>query len=126
MPGIPRQSLKLRVDVEAVTDWNIGLNLLGASGVYARGDENNLDVNGRVGGYAVVNLDTRYQVTRGLSLFARVDNLFDRRYASFAILGRNVFTGSGQSFDGTNSRPEQFRGHGAPRGAWLGMQYAFE
>ena len=126
MPGIPRQSLKLRVDVEAATDWNIGLNLLGASGVYARGDENNLDVNGRVGGYAVVNLDTRYQVTRGLSLFARVDNLFDRRYANFAILGRNVFTGSGQSFDGTNSRPEQFRGHGAPRGAWLGMQYAFE
>lgn len=126
MPGIPRQSLKMRLDVAATTDWSLGLNVLAASSVYARGDENNLDLNGRVGGYTVVKLDTRYEVTRGLSLIARIDNLFDRRYANFAILGNNVFTGPGQSFDGTHPRPEQFRGNGAPRGAWLGLQYAFE
>ena len=126
MPSIPRQSLKLRVDVEPTTDWSVGLNLLSAGSIYARGDENNLDANGRVGGYAIVNLDTRLRVTQGLHLFARIDNLFDRRFASFAILGSNVFTGSGQSFDAANSRPEQFRGHGAPRGVWLGLQYTFE
>ena len=52
-------------------------------------------------------------------------NLLDRRYASFGILGTNVFTGEGRSFDPDNPRHEQFRGYGAPRSLSVGMQIAF-
>ncbi len=126
LPSIPRHSFKLRTELNPTPAWRIAANLQIASNVYARGDENNLDANGRVPGYAVLNLDTRYRIDRNLELFARVDNLFDRRYANFAILGDNVFTGPSQGFDGANPRSEQFRGHGTPRGAWVGVQYSFE
>ena len=126
LPSIPRHSFKLRTELSATPAWRIAANWQVASNIYARGDENNLDANGRVPGYAVLNLDTRYRIDRRLELFARVDNLFDRRYANFAILGDNVFTGPSQGFDGANPRAEQFRGHGTPRGAWAGVQYSFE
>lgn len=123
IPGIPRHTLKLRLDYEVGPSWSIGGNLLYASATYARGDENNLDARGQVPGYTVVNLDTRYKLAKGLELFGRVNNLFDRVYANFGLLGRNVFTGSGNSFDNANAAGEQFRGYGAPRGVWLGLRY---
>ena len=126
LPSIPRHGLKLRTELNPTTPWHIAANLQVASSVYARGDENNLDANGRVPGYALVNLDTRYQLDRHLLLFARVDNLLDRRHANFGVLGRNVFTAPNQGFDPAQARPEQFRGNGSPRGAWVGIQYSFE
>jgi len=126
IPGIARRLLKLRAEFDATPRWTAGANLLASGSVYARGDENNRDLHGRVPGYAVLNLDTRVRIGKVLELFARLDNALDRRYANFGILGENVFTGPAGSFDGANPRAEQFRGHGAPRGAWAGLQYTFE
>ena len=126
MPSIPRHTLKLRTELNLTTPWSIAANVLFASKVHARGDENNLDVNGQVPGYALLNFDTRYQVAKNLQLFARIDNVFNRRYANFGVLGDNVFTGPSQGFDAANPRAEQFRGNGTPRGAWAGVQYTFE
>jgi outer membrane receptor protein involved in Fe transport len=125
MPGIPRHTLKLGVDYRITPRWEVGSSALLRSGVYARGDENNQDAHGQVPGYAVFNLDLHYRPTRTLELFAQVDNLFDRQYASFGILGANAFNGPGRSFDGANPVNEQFRGYGAPRGVWLGVKYRF-
>jgi iron complex outermembrane receptor protein len=126
IPSIPRHALKLRADLQVTAQWSVAANALLASSVYARGDENNRDANGSVPGYALLNLDTRFQIDRDLQLFARIDNVFDRRPANFAVLGQNVFTGPAQGFDATHPRAEQFRGYGAPRGAWVGVQYTFE
>ncbi len=123
IPGLPRHLLKLRVEQDLGSRWNLGLGVQIRSAVYARGDENNQDSKGMVGGYAVVNLDTRYQASARLEWFGRINNLFDRRYANFGILGQNVFTGANQSFDGNNPANELFLGHGAPRGAWGGLRY---
>ena len=125
IPSVARHSLKLRLDADATSDWRIGASLLVASSVGARGDENNLDANGRVPGYAVVNLDTRWQLTRQFSIFARIDNALGRRYANFGVTGLDVFTGPARSFDALSPRAEQFRGYGAPRGAWVGVQSTF-
>ena len=126
MPSIPRQALKLRAEVDPTPRWHAAANLQIASSIYARGDENNRDAGGRVPGYALLNLDAHYQVNPSLQLFARIDNVFDRRYANFGILGDNVFTGPGQRFDPAHPRSEPFRGQGAPRGAWIGAQFALE
>jgi outer membrane receptor protein involved in Fe transport len=125
IPGIPQHTLKLRLDYAATERWSVGANVLYASATYARGDENNADVNGKVPGYAVVNLDSTYRIAKGFELFLRVNNLFDRRYANIGVLGSNVFTGPNRSFDGTNPVNEQFRGYGAPRGAWIGLRYSW-
>ena len=50
-------------------------------------------------------------------------NLFDKRYANFGVIGENLFTGPGRTFDGANGVNEQFRGPGVPRGAWVGLRY---
>lgn len=129
IPGIPRHTAKLRLDYAPNDQWAIGANLVASSSVFARGDENNQDSNGRVPGYAVVNLDGRYRFASGFELFARVNNLFDRRYANFGVLGENFFTGPDRSFGplaGVDPIHEQFRGLGAPRGIWVGLRYTFD
>ena len=123
IPGIPRHTLKLRMSHDMEPHWTIGMNINISGPVHARGDENNQDANGQVPGYAVVNLDSRYKLSGKVELFVRVNNLFDRRYANFGTLGRNVFTGPNNSFDGLNPVNEQFLGYGAPRGAWMGLRY---
>jgi iron complex outermembrane recepter protein len=124
IPGLPRHVFKLRAQYESGV-VGVGVTTIGQSNQFARGDENNRDVNGPLPGYMLVNLDAHLELDARWSLFARVDNLFDRRYYTFATLGQNVFTGPGNSFDATGGRwrAEQFRGVGVPRGAWLGVSY---
>lgn len=126
IPGIPAHTVKLRLDYAATPRWDIGANVTWRSGVYARGDENNQDVNGRVAGYVLVDLDMRYRITKRFEVFASVTNLFDKRYASFGVLGQNFFNGPNHTFDGANPVNEQFVGPGAPRGAWVGVRYAWD
>ena len=123
IPGIPQHSLKLRLQYDYGERATLGANVVYSSSVFARGDENNQDVNGRVPGYAVVNLDARCNVAKGVEVFARVTNLFDRRYSNFGVLGQNFFTGPGRTFDGANPINEQFRGPGVPLGAWVGLRF---
>ncbi|MCX7172107.1 MAG: TonB-dependent receptor, partial [Proteobacteria bacterium] len=120
IPGIPQHSLKLRLQYDFGEQAALGTNIIYSSSVFARGDENNQDVHGRVPGYTVVNLDGRYSVLKNLELFARVANLFDKRYANMGVVGENFFTGPGRTYDAANTVNEQFRGPGVPRGAWIG------
>ncbi len=125
LPGVPENTAKLRIDYALQPNWRVAANLLYRSAIYARGDDNNQDGNGKISGYTVINLDTTYTVTRQLQVFARVDNLFNREYANFGTLGQNFFNGQGHSFDGNNVSNEQFVGVGAPRGVWVGLRYAW-
>ena len=126
IPGIPSHNFKLRLDYDFDEAFSVGANLNYSSGVHARGDENNQDSHGKIPGFTVVNLDARYQITKGVQLFARVNNLFDRRYANFGILGQNFFTGPNRTFGpaaGFDPAIEQFRSPGVPRGMWVGLRY---
>ena len=123
IPGLPRHNFKLRMEVDPFDRATLGASLVAFSSQYARGDENNRDRNGAVPGYALVNLDGRWRFARGWELFGTVTNLFDRRYASFGVLGANFFTGAGGSFDAAGVQAEQFRTPGAPRAAWVGLRY---
>jgi iron complex outermembrane recepter protein len=123
--GIPKHSLKLRMEYDANSRWSIASNILHASDTYARGDENNADSRGRVPGYTVVNLDTRFKLTNSLEIFGSINNLFDSQYPSFGILDRNAFPGPNRTFDNANAVGEQFRGYGAPRGVWVGLRLSW-
>jgi len=123
IPGIPRHVGKLRVEYFG-THYSVGMDALAQSDQFARGDENNQDSKGAIPGYVLVNLDMHYTLSAMWHVFLNVDNLFDRRYSTFGILGQNVFTAPGSTFDvtGASWRSEQFRTAGVPRGVWLGVE----
>ena len=126
IPGIPAHSLKVRADYDLTEKISLGGNFLYFSSQYARGDENNQDSNGKVPGYFLVNLDARYQHTRRLSFFGRIDNVFDKDYETLGVLGENFFNGPGRTFDAGAITNEQFRSAGAPRAFWVGVKYAID
>lgn len=77
IPGVPKHSLKVGINYELLKGLNVGADLLYASGVFLIGDEANLDK--KLKGYTLLNLNLSYYVGK-LTLFARLDNLFDKKY----------------------------------------------
>ena len=139
MAGIAKHQFKLRGQLQATPNWSIGTTGVAFSDQYARGNENNqhqadgstYNGSGKVKGYAVLNLDSRYNFnSSGWQLFAKVNNVFDRKYYTGGLLGENAFNGNNN--DGTSdfstdagSKKELFLAPGAPRAAWIGMRYDF-
>jgi len=92
---------------------------------------------GRVEGFAIVNLEASYAITPSVSAFLQVDNLLDKAFVNTGQLNRNAFPSifpndpafgvrdpsgfSNNSNDWTHSR---FVGPGAPRALWIGLRYA--
>lgn len=113
IPGIPQSTFKLGLEYELVPKWHLGGNLLYASSQYVRGDDNNRLP--QVPEYAVVNLDTRYELTKHIEIFGMVNNIFDTKYETFGVLTQNYFTGA----------DERFLGPGAPIGVWAGVKLTF-
>lgn len=125
IPSIAAHSIKLRAEMDVTETVSLGSNVMYFSSQYARGDENNQDASGKLPGYTLVNLDARYQMTRQLQFFGRVNNVLDKDYETLGVLGENFFNGPGRTFDAANVTAEQFRSAGAPRAFWLGVNYAF-
>jgi outer membrane receptor protein involved in Fe transport len=139
LAGIPKHQFKLRGAYDVTPDWSVGANLLAFSSQYMRGNENNKhqensalcasdgdEVNcgkGKIAGYAIVNLDSQYNVGKGWKLFAKAINVFDQDYASVGRLGISRFDSAGVwSTDGIGSA---FVAPGAPRAGWIGVRYEF-
>jgi outer membrane receptor protein involved in Fe transport len=142
MAGIAKHQFKLRGQLQATPNWSIGTTGVAFSDQYARGNENNQHValsaadsfdgnayngSGKVKGYAILNLDSRYNFnSSGWQLFAKVNNVFDRKYYTSGLLGENSFNGAGNAFaTDAESTKEMFLAPGAPRAAWIGMRYDF-
>jgi outer membrane receptor protein involved in Fe transport len=101
--------------------------MISSSSVYARGDENNQDANGKVAGYSVFNLDANWRFHSTWNGFLKVVNVFDREYSTMGILGTNAFTATGRTLETNpaNWASEQFQSPAAPRAAWVGLRYDF-
>ena len=127
LPNIPKHSLKLRAAYDLTPDLTVGLNMITSGSVFARGDENNQDENGKVAGYTVFNLDANWRFHQNWSGFLKVSNIFDKDYSTMGILGTNAFNTADKSFniDPTAWQAEQFQSPGAPRAAWVGVRYEF-
>lgn len=127
LPNIPKHSLKLRAAYDVTPSLTVGLNMIASSSVYARGDENNQDQNGKVAGYSIFNADANWHVNDSWSAFLKVVNLTNKDYSTLGILGTNAFNTADKSFnaDPTLWESEQFQSPGAPLAAWIGLRYEF-
>jgi outer membrane receptor protein involved in Fe transport len=126
IPGIPKHQLKLRAAYDVTPSWSVGTNVFAFSDQYSRGNENNQhDGEGaKVSGYAVMNIDTRYQINKNWQLFARLNNVFDREYSNGGLLGEHRFDASTGQFVGDET-VTAFYAPGAPRAGWFGVRYEF-
>ena len=125
IPLMPRHTVRVRGDWEQ-GPVAIGASVLAVSSQYSRGNENNADRSGKVRGFAIATVDASWQLNPEWLVFARIDNLFNRAYENFGILGTNYFRGPGSSFATGVAGPEPFRSPAAPAGVWIGLQYRLD
>jgi outer membrane receptor protein involved in Fe transport len=81
IPAIPRNRIKAGFDYSVTDAFKVGGDALWVSSQYFVGDESNQAP--RLPDYAVFNLHASYQINKTLQIYARVDNLFDNRYATY-------------------------------------------
>jgi iron complex outermembrane receptor protein len=79
--GIPSWRVKAGGDYSLTPALSIGADLLGVGGQRLVGDEANQDA--RLPGYWAAGAHASWRLGHGLELYGRIDNLFDRRYATF-------------------------------------------
>lgn len=133
LPGLPAHTFKLTADLQVTPSWNMGLQVRAQSSQYVRGNENNahqadgvdFQGTGRVAGFGVLDLTTRWKLRPGWELFAKVSNVFDRRHSTGGQLGENAFDANGALQAPADWRQEQFVAPGAPRAAWVGLRVQF-
>ncbi len=113
IPGIPRHQANAGVDFAFNDRLLVGADVVYRSGVYLRGDEVNLLA--KTEDYAIVNLRGEFRISDWLTLFARIENLFDEEYETFGLLGepQEVFP---------EFEDPRFFGAGPPVGAWVGVK----
>ncbi len=116
LPGIPRHSATLSLDY-AGRGWSLGGDMLWRSGQYLVGDEGN-DTR-PLGGYALFNLRGGVDLLRGVTLFAEVRNLFDRKYATFGTFSEVDEIELDEAPGASNPRAY---GPGAPRRWYVGAK----
>ncbi len=81
MPGIPLHRGNFVVDYDVTRWFSVGGSAEVQSNVYRFGDEANLTQP--LGGYAVVDLNAAFRPSDRVTLFAIVNNVFDKRYYTY-------------------------------------------
>lgn len=139
MAGMPRHSAKLSVDWAATQAVNIGADLQAFSRLPTQGNEDGLTedpIEGESGqktdwgvaGYAQLGLRASYRPTDKWEFFARVSNVFDRRYETYGMVAPNLFASGRlaapheEAGDISNTR---FVAPGAPRTIVAGLRCSF-
>ena len=146
IPLLPRHLLKLFAELPLAAGVAVTADLLAVSAAPARGNENGQHQDdgvyylgpGYSAGYALLNLGGEWQpaglALRGLTLFAQVNNLLDRRYSTAAQLGATAFDAKGNfvaqplAANANGDRPllhSSFLAPGAPRAVQVGLRWRF-
>jgi outer membrane receptor protein involved in Fe transport len=143
LPGIPAHSLKFGAEIALGPDWRVDADFQAYSRQFARGNENNahragvatdavgntraFQGSGEVPGHAVLNLGARVRLDRRLEAFARLNNVFDKHYATAGALAENPFNAAGAFLaNSDNWSRETYYAPGAPRSFFVGIRAALD
>jgi len=143
IPLIPRHIFKASASIDPIEQLSISVDMIAVSGAYARGNENNQHMPdgvyylgaGKTDAYAVFNLGTEIRPTRAVTLFAQINNLFDKHYATGAQLAATGFDASGNFVARPFAAPvidgehplvsSTFFAPGTPRTVQIGARFRF-
>ena len=132
--GLPEHFFKLAGLYRVTPQWRVGADIqIFGSQVVAGNETKNAtgsyadQASGKdkLAGYGILNFNTNYEIQRGLNTFIRVNNVFDKRYASYAQLGYNMFPSNSVI---TTGPPDGsvFYAPGAPRSIYAGVRYEWQ
>ena len=121
IPGIPQNQFKLLTNYRVTDRFGVGLDMISNSDQRLRGDESNQ--LGTVAGYTVVNLRARYQFSEQFEIFANVNNLFDKEFETFGLLGEEPGELDVPIIEDLTI--PLFLGPAPPRAAFAGLRYTF-
>ncbi len=127
LPLIPQHRIKAGVDLTVLPSWTVGGTLIYVSDQFYRGDESNQ--NPKLPGYATLGLHSAYRFFHQCEVFVNLQNVFDKRYATYGIFSDptgvgapGVPIGAGSNDPGVDNR---FQSPGAPRSVFGGVRIAF-
>lgn len=127
LPGIPEHRVKLGLDYKIIPAWTLGATVNVVSSFYYVGDESNQLAP--IPGYTTVNLHSSYKPLEHLELFASINNLFNRKYATWGILSDPTGIGApGIPPNGVTNGPgvdNRFLSPAAPLEAFGGVRLLF-
>ncbi len=127
LPGIPDHRLKLGADYKIIPAWTVGATLNWVSSFYYVGDESNQLAP--IPGYTMVNLHTTYKPVPHFEVFASINNLLNRKYATWGILSDPTgIGGPGIPPNGVTNGPgvdNRFLSPAAPYEAFGGVRITF-
>jgi iron complex outermembrane recepter protein len=127
LPGIPEHRLKLGLDYKVLPQWSVGATVNVVSSFFYVGDESNQLAP--ISGYAVVNLHSIYRPVAHFEVFASINNLFNRKYATWGILSDPTGVGApGVPLNGVTNGPgvdNRFLSPAAPFEAFGGVRILF-
>ena len=119
IPGIPRHSFKAGIRYALSDAWDVMLETITASSRIFVGDEGNDQAE--LAGYGITNLRSVYRAGEHVELFARIDNLFDKHYATFGALAELELFLS----EVPGASDPRFVAPGAPRSGFAGVRLRF-
>ncbi|MGQ0700445.1 MAG: TonB-dependent receptor [Panacagrimonas sp.] len=118
IPLIPRQQARVTLDW-ANERFEAGLEAVGRGDSRFRGDEANVDSE-TLSGFVLVNASAAWKILPQLTVFASVDNLFDRDFETFGVYGEGDEV-LGEDFE----EARRFVGAGAPVTFEAGLSLRF-
>lgn len=81
LTGIPAHQFKLGGAYRVLPDWTVGVDLTVMGSQYIVGDESNQAP--KLPSYAVVDVNSSYQVTEQIKVFGGIKNLFNKKYETY-------------------------------------------
>jgi len=126
--GVPLHSFKLDTDWRATSRLTLGGSMIvSSSRPVANNEDGALNAQSasfaQTAGFAIFNLRATWQVDRFWQLYARVDNVFNRRYETYGQAGLSVFPNGTLLQPGATIPTERFVAPGAPRLFLVGVRY---
>jgi outer membrane receptor protein involved in Fe transport len=122
IPAIPRNRIKAGIDYMVTDAFKVGGDALFVDSQYFVGDESNQAQ--RLSSYAVFNLHASYQINKTFQIYARADNIFDNRYATYGTFFErdavpNFANGGADFTDARSVSPAR------PRAFYAGLKATF-
>jgi iron complex outermembrane receptor protein len=127
LPLIPKNRLKVGVDVTPLHNWSVGASVNIVSSEFYKGDESNQ--NAPLPGYHPVTLRSSYRINTRVEFFANVQNLFDEHYSTVGLFGDPTGVDApGIPADAQSNDPRvdnRFQSPAMPRAYFGGVRVAF-
>jgi outer membrane receptor protein involved in Fe transport len=120
LPGVPANQVKIGAQYRISDKWAVGFTAIAASGQYLFGDEANLTK--QLPGYFLLDLNTSYQVTKALQVFALMQNAFNQLYYTYGTFSPTTSVPIIQVSNATNTRSYNI---GAPVAVFGGVKITF-